>query len=1430
MATRKLFVPPNLNCIEEFEDWLHETEIWQCLTDLEKNKQGPAIYLSLDEKIRKTCSDIKVKDLNSDDGVNILINKLKSLFAKDSNQAAYLAYDKFETFKRPVDMNIVDFINEFERLYNNIKKYDMELPTGVLAYRLLKSADISEDKQQLARATLPEFSYECMKRQLKAIYDNLSSQEISSTPVKVEPAYEARGYNRSGKDGYYSRGQGSNSFYGGRGRARFNRGGSQQNTDWRNQPSEFRKQNPINNFSGKISRCAVCQSIYHWAKDCPHNESNKNQENKVTLFTQEVQKCFIENFLGETLNLAVLDSGCTKTVCGEQWLNCYIDSLSETEKKTMKRFKSNTEFRFGDGKSVISEQCVSIPCKIAGVSVNVETDVVKSEIPLLLSKESMKKAGTKIDFVKDKINIFGKEIDLKFTSSGHYAIPLNEYQKSSELTIEEQKFTEILLTIDNIEKKSEKEKQQIAVKLHKQFGHPKSSRLIDLIKTSGITDKNFIDIVKELDEKCDICLRYKKPKSRPVVGFSLAHDFNETVAMDLKPFRNVYIFHMIDHATRYSGGAIIHSKQKEVIIDKIFKHWISIFGTPKLFLSDNGGEFNNDIFREMGEQLNINVKTTSAESPWSNGIVEKHNGVIGNMMEKVLSDVGCSLEVALAWCLSAKNALLNAYGYSPNQLVFGYNPNFPSVIENKLPALEGVTSSKMIASHLNALHSARKRFIETEADEKLRRALRHKTRTSTSITFQTGDQVYYKKKDSSYWKGPGTVIGYDNKQVFVRHGGSIYRVSPCNLQLINKSENNENRSDEIINDVIANENQENEDSDLDDIMIELKKEIPQSQENSLETNANVVDELADMINQIDLDTDDEKNRNPTKLTGEIPSLKSKITYEDPDTKEWRKAMIISRAGKASGRNKYWLNVKDLEDDTMKSVDFENIRSWKNLNEEVLLCKSETFEIVEAKLRELENLKKNKVYNEVEDEGQSQVSVRWVITEKTVEGVVRTKARLVARGFEEIDSHCIRKDSPTCGKENLRLVFVFISMYDWKINTIDIRAAFLQGNPIEREVYLKPPKEAQTKKLWKLNTTIYGLGDAPRAWYLCVKDELLKIGGKKSKFDNAIFFWHLNDKLQGILSLHVDDFCWAGTEWFRQKVIDHLRKKFLISKEETETFKYLGLQIMQNKDEIKIHQKDYIGEIQKIEVDNPSQKDRKLSTQETQQLRRVAGQLNWVSTQTRPDMAYAASIVSGSIKDATVRDLISANKYIKMLQSTDVVLSFPKIADIEHSELICYSDASFANLKCGGSQGGIIVFIQGTNGKYMPLAWQSRKLKRVVKSTLTAETLALQEVIDLAFTIKCMLLEISNLSMQNQILPIKCIVDSKSLYDAVYSSNNPAEKRLKVELCSIRESLEKGEIQSVKWVVSKDQLADCLTKEGASKEKLYDVLNGKIKLY
>ena len=83
---------------------------------------------------------------------------------------------------------------------------------------------------------------------------------------------------------------------------------------------------------------------------------------------------------------------------------------------------------------------------------------------------------------------------------------------------------------------------------------------------------------------------------------------------------------------------------------------------------------------------------------------------------------------------------------------------------------------------------------------------------------------------------------------------------------------------------------------------------------------------------------------------------------------------------------------------------------------------------------------------------------------------------------------------------------------------------------------------------------------------------------------------------------------------------------------------------------------------------PSQKERKLLTQETHQLRRVTGQLNWISTQTKPDMVYAASAVSSSIKDASVRDIITANKFIKILKPKDAVLSFPKMMTYQRQPL------------------------------------------------------------------------------------------------------------------------------------------------------------------
>ena len=178
-----------------------------------------------------------------------------------------------------------------------------------------------------------------------------------------------------------------------------------------------------------------------------------------------------------------------------------------------------------------------------------------------------------------------------------------------------------------------------------------------------------------------------------------------------------------------------------------------------------------------------------------------------------------------------------------------------------------------------------------------------------------------------------------------------------------------------------------------------------------------------------------------------------------------------------------------------------------------------------------------MYDELDDEKQSSISVRWVLTEKLIERKTQVKARLVARGFEDAGRDNVRKDSPTCGRENLRLLFALTSSCNWRINILDIKSAFLQGKSIERDVFIKPPKEANTNKLWKLKTTVYGLRDALREWYLSVKKQLVATGYVKSGYD-AVFYWQKENTLQGILSAHVDDFCWAGTKLFQNIVSNH----------------------------------------------------------------------------------------------------------------------------------------------------------------------------------------------------------------------------------------------------------------------------------------------------
>ena len=197
---------------------------------------------------------------------------------------------------------------------------------------------------------------------------------------------------------------------------------------------------------------------------------------------------------------------------------CFLETLTDAQKKKIVKIKGVRTFKFGDGNKLNSLYKVILPCVIADIEVRIITDVVNSDIPLLLSKDAMKRAGTCLNFEDDTVTMLKKKIPLSCTLSRHYYISIAKplpYKR---------KFKHIPF-IKEISSQNTAKKIKIATKLHRQFSHPSSKKLCDLVKNAGATDPEFIKILQTLPNSCELCIRYKKTEPKPIVGnFNMASE------------------------------------------------------------------------------------------------------------------------------------------------------------------------------------------------------------------------------------------------------------------------------------------------------------------------------------------------------------------------------------------------------------------------------------------------------------------------------------------------------------------------------------------------------------------------------------------------------------------------------------------------------------------------------------------------------------------------------------------------------------------------------------------------------------------------------------------------------------------------------------------------------------------------------------------
>eukprot|EP00435_Cladocopium_sp_Y103_P032729 s2065_g8.t1 len=470
--------------------------------------------------------------------------------------------------------------------------------------------------------------------------------------------------------------------------------------------------------------------------------------------------------------------------------------------------------------------------------------------------------------------------------------------------------------------------------------------------------------------------------------------------------------------------------------------------------------------------------------------------------------------------------------------------------------------------------------------------------------------------------------------------------------------------------------------------------------------------------------------------------------------------------------------------------------------------------------------------------------RWVLTWKPQEPSQsdpdapshKPKARLVILGFEDPNLESMARDSPTMGKDSRTLILQYAASAKWRIRSFDIQTAFLRGSRNDgRLLGMDPPiemREYMNLKPWEcceLRKSAYGLCNAPLLWYEELKAALLSLNFVVSPLDPCAFALPRKDKkgIHGIVGVHVDDGLGAGDETFNQ-AISQLEARFPFGSKMEGEFVFTGIHVKQFWDgRIELDQTKYIEDISPIEIDRSRrvQHDALVTEKERQALRALVGSIQYAATNTRPDLSAKLSLLQAKINSAQVRDLMDGNKLLheaKQFKETKIVIqSIP----LENLRFVSFSDASFATRANSQSQKGCLILAaskeigEWQSSTVSPLIWYSRKIARVVGSTLASETYALSGSVDLLSWLR---IQWSWFCQPSDLWkdPEKClsacpeafaIVDCKSLYDLIQKTTVPQcqEYRTMLEALIIKDRIRNG--ISIKWVHSAAQLADCLTK-------------------
>ena len=493
----------------------------------------------------------------------------------------------------------------------------------------------------------------------------------------------------------------------------------------------------------------------------------------------------------------------------------------------------------------------------------------------------------------------------------------------------------------------------------------------------------------------------------------------------------------------------------------------------------------------------------------------------------------------------------------------------------------------------------------------------------------------------------------------------------------------------------------------------------------------------------------------------------------------------------------------------------------------------TRECREAKDKELNDFETFDVYEEVnatEVKSENIVKTEWVLVRKEQDdGSSKVKARLCLRGDQEILKHQIPRDSSTINKVTLKIFLTVAASLGWDMDSSDVRRAFLQTEPIQREVYCIPPAEAnvQKGKIWRILRSCYGLIDASRAFYLRYMRELKSLDFIPLKMDPAGIYHKTNGKLDAVYGLHVDDAVAAGERTVLDKTHNEMEKRFEYGERKSLPYRFLGLNYARLPDgDIQVDQDHYFNDLEEPDISNLNAmaKQDLLSDFWQTKFRSLASKLNLVSLCTRPDIVFQAKYLTTRYGKATKSDVISAIKLIRTIKKDSSAYVIPSLgSDLKDWILVGCADASNRSKNTIYSTGGQVVMLTNrVTGKTSVLNWTSRRLSRVVHSSLGAECLSLQSLTSQLYFVRSILEELFGDEAKE--IPTLAYTDCSDLFSAVHNIKNVADARLAADIISIKEAIQLDQtITELRFCHGSDMLADSLTKYKKLGNDLWNVM-------